>query len=98
MPEGLQRNKVLILAPLNCPSSGAKRADALADRLTQMGIPYERGNSYLLHTSAMTTEQQFRLKHTTDVLGGEVPAVFVNGMGKSNPSADEVAAVYRSTQ
>lgn len=98
MPDGAPRNRVLILAPQNCPSSAAKRADALASRLTQMGIPNDRSDTYSLRYGAVTAEQQVRIKHTQEVLGGSIPAVFVNGMGKGNPSADEVADVFRSSQ
>ena len=98
MPDGAQRNKVVILAPLNCPSDAAKRADALSARLTEMGIPNERSNTYALHYNTTSAETQVRIRHTQDVLGGKIPAVFVNGLGKDNPSADEVVAVYRSSQ
>jgi len=37
------------------------------------------------------------MKRTQAVLAGEIPAVFINGMGKSNPTADEAAAEYQRT-
>jgi hypothetical protein len=45
-----------------------------------------------------SAEERARIEHTVAVLNGDIPAVFVNGMGKSNPSAEEVAEVYRRTQ
>lgn len=98
MPDGAKKNTVLILAPLNCPSAAAKRADALAEQLNHMSIPTERGNSFSLHIQNPTPEQQAGMEQAAAILGGEIPAVFVNGMGKSNPTADEAAEAYRLTQ
>jgi hypothetical protein len=97
MPEGAQANTVLILAPVNCPSKAAQRADALSRKLTEMSIPNKRGNSFSLKINNPTREQQAGMKRAGNVLGGEIPAVFINGMGKSNPSAEEVAAEYERT-
>jgi hypothetical protein len=98
MPGDAKANTVLILAPVNCPSKAAKRADALAAQLTQMGIPNSRGNSFQLHVRSPSPEVQADMQRAGQILQGEIPAVFVNGMGKSNPSAEEVAAVYRETR
>src|SRR5919198_4039076 len=46
MPEGASKNTVMIFAPLNCPSAGAQRADALASELTGRGIPNVRSDTY----------------------------------------------------
>ena len=97
MPEGSSADTVLILAPVHCPSKAAQRADALARKLTDMGIPNKRGNSFSLHVPNPTAEQISAMKRTEAVLGGEIPAVFINGMGKSNPTADEIAAEYERT-
>ena len=98
MPEGSSRNTVLILAPINCPSSDAKRADVLAESLTRRGIPNIRSSSYSLRIANPSEAEQANMKRAGDVLGGGIPAVFVNGMGKSNPSIDEVAAEYARTR
>ena len=46
MPDGAPRDTVLILAPVNCPSDGAKRADALADHLRKLDFrDHERFDS-----------------------------------------------------
>lgn len=84
----------LILAAQHCPSAQARRADALAATLSQMGIPNRRTNSYTI--SHITREQMPMLKRTNEVLNGEIPIVIINGMAKANPTADEVAAEYRS--
>jgi len=97
MPEGAQANTVLILAPVNCPSKEAQRADALSRKLTGMSVPNKRANSFSLKIDNPSPEQQAGMRRAADVLGGEIPAVFVNGMGKSNPTADEVAAEYERT-
>jgi hypothetical protein len=93
MPDGSPRDTVLILAPLNCPSAGAKRADALAARLTALGIPNARRNQYSI--SSVTPDQQAGIKHAFAVMNGEIPAVMFNGRGKANPTAEEIATEYR---
>ena len=93
MPDGAARDTVLILAPLNCPSAGAKRAEALAARLTALGIANMRTNQYAI--SAPTRDMQSGIQHAAVVMKGEIPAVMINGRGKANPSADEVATEFR---
>ena len=97
MPDGAMANTVIILAPLNCPSDAAVRADELSRRLTRMGIKNVRSNSYNARVDNATPEQRAALKRATDVLNGVIPAVFINGMGKANPTAEEVAGEYRRT-
>jgi hypothetical protein len=36
-----------------------------------------------------------RERHAAAIMNGEIPAVMINGMGKANPPADEVATEYR---
>jgi hypothetical protein len=98
MPDGAEKNKVLILAPVNCPSAAAKRADSLAAQLENMGIPVTRSNSFALRVNNPSEEDKASMERAASVLRGEIPAVFINGMGKANPSAEEVASVYRQTQ
>ncbi len=98
MPSGARRNVVQILAPLNCPSEAAQRADALAAALTRMGVPNERTSNFSLNIDDPTAEQRAAVDRAVAVLNGEIPAVFVNGMGKANPSADEVLAEYQRTR
>jgi hypothetical protein len=83
----------VILAPVNCPSAQAKRADAMAAQLSQLGIAINRRNQYsaVIHNR----DQMPLLTRTNQVLGGEVPIVIINGMAKANPTVDEVAAEAR---
>jgi hypothetical protein len=84
---------VIILAALNCPSAAAQRADTMAKRLTEMGIPNTRANRY---SASITDRDQLPLlQRTSVVMGGEIPVVIVNGMAKANPTVDEVASVFR---
>lgn len=92
-PADATPDEAIILAALNCPSAQAKRADAMAMQLGQMGIPNRRTNSYVV--SNITREQMPLLKRTNAVLSGEIPIVIINGMAKANPSVDEVVAEYR---
>jgi len=98
MPDGAEKDKVLVLAPVNCPSAAAKRADSLAAQLESMGIPVTRSNSFALRISNPSEEDKASMERAANVLRGEIPAVFVNGRGKANPSAEEVASVYRQTR
>jgi hypothetical protein len=95
MPNGLPRGMVVILAPVNCPSAGAKRADDLAGRLRALGIPAVRANQY---RAEVRRDNRDSLERAAAVLQGDVPAVFFNGKGKSNPTAEEVVDEYRVNQ
>ncbi len=44
----------------------------------------------------LSAEQQAQLQRTVAVLNGGIPAVFFNGMGKANPTLDEVVAQVRA--
>src|SRR5208282_5901527 len=71
MPDGAPQDTVVIFAALNCPSAQARRADAMAEQLKKMGIPFRRTNNYSI--SRVTPEQMSLLPHTNAVMGGEIP-------------------------
>lgn len=98
MPSDARPGTVLILAPVNCPSVAAKRADALAEKLGGMGIPTMRSNHFSANISNPSEDDKASLKRAAAVLSGDMPAVFVNGMGKANPSVQEVVAIYQRTR
>lgn len=94
MPDGAASDKVLILAPLNCPHEGARRADALAQQLQQLGIPALRSNRYSI-ANARTADRD-GVNRAFDILKtNQVPVVFVNGKAAANPASDSVVAEYR---
>jgi hypothetical protein len=94
MPDGAASDSVLILAPVNCPHDGAKRADAMAQRLHELGIPAVRSNSYSV--ARVTRDNAASVNRAVEVLNTNlVPVVFINGRAKANPTTDEVAAEYR---
>lgn len=94
MPDGAAQDTVLILAPLNCPHEGARRADALAARLKDLGIPAVRSNQYSLANIARADRAS--VDRTIDILKtNQVPVVFVNGKAAPNPDSDAVVAEYR---
>lgn len=93
MPDGSAPDTVLILAPVNCPSDGAKRADTLSSRLRELGIPNIRSSQYSV--SSLTQGNREGVKRAFAVMNGQIPAVMLNGRGKANPTADEVATEYR---
>jgi len=98
MPDGAAKDTVLVLAPVNCPSNAAKRADALAAQLEHMGLKTVRANSFSLHVPNPSAEDKANMERAASILQGDIPAVFINGMGKSNPTAEQVAQVFRQTQ
>lgn len=98
MPGGTQRNTVLVLAPPNCPSERAKRADALVQALQEKGITVVRGSSISFEIANPSLEQREGVERTMQVFRQGAPAVYVNGMGMSNPDIAQVAAVYEKTR
>lgn len=96
MPDDGKEDVVLILAPLSSPSNDAKRADALAARLNERGIPNRRGSSYLIYS--LKPGQVSAVERAKEIMRSEAPAVFINGMAKANPSVDEVVAEYERTK
>ena len=98
MPGGAAKNTVLILAPPNCPSDEAKRAAALADELIRNGIPVATDSSMSFDIANPTAEQEAGVTRAVAVFNEGAPAVFVNGMGMSNPTASQTIAEYRRTR
>lgn len=98
MPEGTPPNTVLVFAPLNCPEEGAQRAEALSRRLTELGIRNVRTAEYASTSFTPSEEQVQRFKQLNKVMTGEIPIALVNGMGKANPTVDEVVAEYQRTR
>ncbi|RYF17177.1 MAG: hypothetical protein EOO30_08425 [Comamonadaceae bacterium] len=95
MPDGAPPNTVVILAPLHCSSEEAQRAESLAGELERLRIPVLRSSQYSATSDGSDSTRQANVKRAVTVLNGEVPAVFVNGRAKANPSADEVIAEYQ---
>jgi len=86
---------VVILAPLNCPSAQAKRADVMAEQLSQMGIPSTRLNHYSVQNLPVSQPLMLR---THAVLEGKAPIVVIDGMAKNDPKVSEVAAEYQRSR
>lgn len=98
MPDGVARNTVLILAPPNCPSEQAQRAESLAQSLIQQGIPVARGSGISFDIVNPTQEQRQGVERAVAVFKTGAPAVFVNGMAMSNPTPSQAAAEYQRTR
>jgi len=98
MPDGTPANTVLILAALNCPSDAAQRADAMARILNEKGIPAIRSSNSSFSARARTQEQIALLNGSVVVSNGALPIIFINGMGKANPSVEEVVSQYRESE
>lgn len=98
MPDGASRNTVLVLAPPNCPSEQARRAESLVASLASQGIPVTRGSGIGFEVADPTPEQIAGIERAVAVFQKGAPAVFVNGMAMSNPTASQVVAEYRGTR
>lgn len=98
MPDGAPEHSVLILAPPNCPSDEAQRAEALVQHLTEQGIPVTRGSSISFDIMNPTAEQRAGVERAVAVFNVGAPAVFINGMAMSNPTAAQAAVEYRRTE
>lgn len=98
MPDGMSRDAVVILAPPNCPSDEAQRAEAIASYLGAQGIPVARSSSMSFALTNPTDEQEAGVKRAIVVFNGGAPAVFINGMAMSNPTPQQAAAEYRRTK
>lgn len=95
MPSETASSMVYILAPINCPKKGRRRADRLEKELISRGIPVERRSRILIGPSNSSKYELERYMRSVAVLKGEVPAVFVNGRAKANPSVDEIVDEFR---
>jgi len=98
MPDGAARNAVLVLAPRHCPSAQAQRIETLVRELTERGIPVARGDSIFFDVANPTPGQMAGIDRAVEVFKRGAPAVFLNGMAMSNPTAAQVAAEYRATR
>ena len=97
MPGGARDDTVIIFAPQNCPREASQRAQALHARLKELDIPSVVSSSYSLSFTDRSEEFKAKLERTNGVMRGEIPIVLVNGMGKPNPTAEEVVAEYQRT-
>lgn len=88
---------IVILAPVNCPSSQAQQADWLSTKLKEKNIPNRRSSSFSVSTDAtnLTKEQREQLKEQiTYVVNLPAPLVIVNGKVKSNPNLEDIINEY----
>ncbi|HEX8987920.1 MAG TPA: hypothetical protein VF816_08165 [Rhodocyclaceae bacterium] len=97
-PAGAPPEAVAILAPENCPSERAQRASSLADDLERRGIPVFRSAHGAIVADNPTPQMMERGQRAADVINGAVPAVFIRGWAKSNPTTEEVVAEYERTR
>lgn len=97
MLDGARPDTVYIMTPKNCPSEAAQRARRLAEQLDERGIPNVRRDHFRAEVTSPTDEEMKLLSHTTAIIDGEIPAVFVNDMGSVNPSVQEVVGEFERT-
>lgn len=95
MPDGASRHGVLVLAPRNCPSDQARRTDALVQFLEDKGVPVVRGDSIAFDFADPTPEQIAGANRAVAVFQRGAPAVFIDGMARSDPTPAQALAEYR---
>jgi hypothetical protein len=88
-------DRLVILAPPNCPSEQGRRADELVNQLTADGIPCSRAAGANIRADRDATKDE--LDRLNSVMLGELPLVFINGRAKNNPDLADVEGEYRST-
>lgn len=98
MPEGAARNTVIVFAPINCPREGAQRAREMAQKLNDRGIANVMSDHYGAQAFEPNPEVLAAYERLNAVMTGEIPIVLINGMGKANPTIEDVVAEFRSTQ
>ena len=83
---------VLVVAQENCLKEEAVRSDRLAEELAKNGVRVRR--VHMIEFSGFDP-QQYSIDRLNGLMNGQLPIVFVNGRGKSNPSLGEVLAEYK---
>ena len=95
-PDGFPPRAVVIMAPENCPSDAAQRAESLYAKLQKAGVRVEKRSSFELSASPGSgPEVRGRFDATIRLANGAVPVVFIGTSGASNPDFESVLAEYR---
>jgi hypothetical protein len=94
-PQGADPKKVWVIAAVNCPKEGARRADELARDLDLREIAFERRSNV---NFSFDVDNPDLFRRINDMMNGEVPIVFVNGRIKANPELEDVIAEYKAAQ
>lgn len=90
-----QPRQVLVLAPANCPSDQARRAEQLVAELNRHGIPAKREQSISFHTGTPDNNTKQLIRNTQQVLSSEGPPIIIGRTGKAAASLDEIIGQYR---
>jgi hypothetical protein len=92
-PSGADPRKVWIVAAVNCPREGARRADELAAQLAERNMSFDRRANV-----SFSFDDAGQADQLQSIMNSDTPIVFVNGRVKSNPALDEVVAEYNAAQ
>jgi hypothetical protein len=66
--------------------------------LTDQGVPVKQDSAMSFEITNPTDEQEAGVERAVAVFNSGAPAVFINGMGMSNPTAAQTIAEYRKTR
>jgi hypothetical protein len=90
------RERLLILAPPNCPREAGRRADELVSLLQGEGITVTRSGSVSIRPTRDPSSAEMDQLNMTML--GPLPIVFVGGRARNNPTTDEILAEYRQAK
>jgi hypothetical protein len=85
-------DRLLVLAPPNCPSEEGRRADELVRQLNLDGFPCSRSGNASVASGREPTEAEMSRLNT--IMLGPLPIVFINGRARNNPSISEIESEY----
>jgi hypothetical protein len=94
-PQGADPKTVWIVAAVNCPKDGARRADDLARQLGDRSMSFDRRSGV---TFSLSEDDLDLYERTQKIMNSDTPIVFVNGRMKSNPELEEILAEYEAAQ
>lgn len=92
LPDNAPANKILVIAPPNCPKAAGVRASSLVSQLRSAGIPCE-----LTGNIRFTVATEAEAKRLNSLMNSTLPLVFIRGKARSNPPLADVIAEYRKT-
>lgn len=92
--ENTDPNAVIIFTQEKLSTQDAERAGALADELSRAGLQFTRSSK--ADFSFTDKPDAAMMAKLNRIMNGKPPTVFVRGRAKSNPTAADVIAEYKS--
>ena len=90
--DGQDKRSVYVVAPQNCPSDAAKRAERLVSDLSRRGIPVVKADEVSFQFAG--SPDKTTMNRINSMMKGPLPIVFVDGRASSNPSLELVVSEF----